>query len=321
MTSRATTAHELSETSTFRNFGQPTRSWSSIVPIIVIHALALGLAPFTFTWTGFTVGVVSAYFIAPLGINLGYHRLLTHRSFAVPRWLERTFVVIALFSLEGPPIQWVAVHRLHHRWSDAEEDPHSPTRSFYWAHVGWLFLNWQHQWASVTYARDIARDPFYRWLQGGLRWFAIYLAHVAVFALVALLGGWLAWHDGSTALALTASVIVWGVLVRQIYVWHVTWAINSATHRWGYQSYETGDGSRNNWLLGLLGAGEGWHNNHHHDQASASNWHQPWELDYTYVLIRMLEKVGLARDVKRPRFERQAERRARSAERALPQDE
>lgn len=284
--------------------GLASLSWGSIVPIVAIHLLALGLAPFYFTWTGLAVGVVSAYVIAPLGINLCYHRLLTHRSLAVPKWLERSLVVIALLSLEGPPIQWVAVHRLHHRWSDADQDPHSPTRSFWWAHVGWLFLNWEHAWAATTYARDLARDPFYRWLQGGLRWFVIYVAHVALFWVLAVLGGYWAWQDMSAALHLGASVVVWGVLVRQVYVWHVTWGINSATHRWGYRTYATDDGSRNNWVLGVLGAGEGWHNNHHHDQASASNWHRPWELDYTYLLIRLLEVLHLARDVKRPRRER-----------------
>src|SRR5688572_4413531 len=149
-------------------------SWASIIPIALIHVVAIGLAPWYFSWTGLIVGIASAYLIAPLGINLGYHRLLTHRSLVVPRWLERTLVVIALLSLEGPPIQWVANHRLHHRWSDLPEDPHSPTRGLWWAHVGWLFVNWGNALAATTYARDVSRDPFYRWLQGGLRWFAIY---------------------------------------------------------------------------------------------------------------------------------------------------
>ena len=288
-------------------------SWPSIVPIVAIHLLALALAPLYFSWTGLLVGVASAYLIAPLGINLTYHRLLTHRSLAVPKWLERALVVLALLSLEGPPVQWVAVHRMHHRWSDEEQDPHSPVRGFFWAHVGWLFVTWRNQWAATTYARDILRDPFYRWLQSGLWWLAIYAAHVALFWAAALLGGWLAWHDLGAARELAASVVVWGVLVRQVYVWHITWGINSATHLWGYRSYETGDRSRNNWLLGLLAAGEGWHNNHHHDQASASNWHRPWELDYTYLLILGLEAVGLASEVKRPRHVR---RHAPAAEHA-----
>lgn len=280
-------------------------SWASLIPIALIHLLAVGLAPFYFSWTGLIVGIASAYVIAPLGINLGYHRLLTHRSFAVPRWLERSLVVIALLSLEGPPIQWVANHRRHHRWSDTASDPHSPVRGLWWAHIGWLFFDWSNPLAATTYARDVSRDRFYRWLQSGGRWLLIYIVHVVLFWSVAVLAGWLLWRDASAALELGASVVVWGVLVRQIYVWHITWGINSATHLWGYRTYETSDGSRNNWVLGLLGAGEGWHNNHHHDQASASNWHRPWEIDYTYMWIRALELVGLARDVKRPRHERQ----------------
>jgi fatty-acid desaturase len=300
----ASTVSDLVSTTRARDASKPTLSWGSIIPIVVVHVLAFALAPWYFSWTGFAVGVASAYVIAPLGINLGYHRLLTHRSLVVPKWLEHTLVGIALLSLEGPPIQWVAVHRLHHRWSDTDQDPHSPIRSFLWGHMGWLFVNWRHQLAATTYARDVSRDAFYRWLQVGLRWFAIYVAHVVLFWAAAVLGGWLISHDMTSALHTGASVVVWGVLVRQVYVWHVTWSINSATHRWGYRTYETDDGSRNNWLLGLLGAGEGWHNNHHHDQASASNWHRPWELDYTYVLIRLLEALGLAHDVKRPRHRR-----------------
>ena len=295
---------EFRATANSRVRATSTPSWGSIIPIVLVHGLAVGLAPWYFTWTGFAVGVASAYVIAPLGINLGYHRLLTHRSLAVPKWLEHVLVAIALLSLEGPPIQWVATHRLHHRWSDEEQDPHSPTRSFFWAHMGWLFVNWQNQLAATTYARDVSRDPFYRWLQVGLRWFAVYVAHVALFWGVAVLGTWWGTGDLAAALHTGASVVVWGVLVRQLYVWHVTWGINSVTHRFGYRSYETSDGSRNNWLLGLLGAGEGWHNNHHHDQASASNWHRPWEIDYTYMLIRLLEVFGLATEVKRPRHER-----------------
>jgi fatty-acid desaturase len=127
------------------------------------------------------------------------------------------------------------------------------------------------------------------------------LIHVALFYAGAVLAGWLAWHDVQAATALGMSVLVWGVLVRQVYVWHVTWGVNSIRHILGYRNYETPDRSRNNWFWGLISMGEGWHNNHHHDPASASNWHRAWEVDGTYLIIRALEVVGLATDVKRPR--------------------
>jgi fatty-acid desaturase len=279
--------------------------WEALIPIALIHVLGLALAPFYFSRIGLIVGLIGAYIIAPIGINLTYHRILTHRSLSVPRWLEHTFVVIALLSLEGPPMQWVSVHRLHHRRSDEPEDPHSPRQGLFWAHMGWLFRPQHSPMLATSYARDLASDPFYRWLQGGLRWFGIYAAHVIVLWGAGVLGGWLAWRDIHAATQLGWSILVWGVLVRQIYVWHITWSINSLTHVWGYQSYATKDQSRNNWLLGIFAAGEGWHNNHHHDQASASNWHRFWEFDWTYVLIRCLELAGLATDVKRPRHARQ----------------
>jgi fatty-acid desaturase len=304
MLEQSTTNDSTAQLSDQRPHGVTVIAWASLIPITLIHVTALTLAPLYFSWTGVVVGFISGYIIAPLGINLTYHRLLTHRSLAVPKWLERSLVVLALLSLEGPPMQWVATHRLHHRKSDSDGDPHSPRRGLFWAHLGWIFRPAHSPWITTTYARDIARDPFYRWLQGGWHWFSIYVAHAVLFWVVAVGSALLAGRDLSAAFALGASVLVWGVLVRQIYVWHITWCINSLTHVWGYRSYPTRDDSRNNWLLGVLGAGEGWHNNHHHDPASASNWHKPWELDGTYVLIRLLEVCGLATNVKRPRRER-----------------
>jgi fatty-acid desaturase len=120
--------------------------------------------------------------------------------------------------------------------------------------------------------------------------------------------GWLAGGQPSAGVQLGLSWLVWGVFVRTVVVWHITWSVNSLTHLWGYRNYKTSDNSRNNWLVGLVAHGEGWHNNHHAEQASAAHGHRWWEIDVTYLTICCLEAVGLAHDVVRPRRQRPANR-------------
>lgn len=286
--------------------------WAYAIPIALLHALALlAFVPWFFSWTGVIVMLLGVHVFGQ-GITLCYHRLLTHRSFQVPRWLEHFFVIIALCCMEDTPAKWVATHRYHHNHSDEQPDPHSPLVTFLWGHIGWLIIqNPGVRSISVyqKYAPDILRDPFYMkleknpWLPG---W--IYLAHAALFFLAGLAIGW--WQDG-TAMAgvqFGASLLVWGVIVRTVVVWHITWSVNSITHLFGYRNYETGENSRNNWLVALLTVGEGWHNNHHEDPASASVQHRWWEIDITYYEIKLLEKLGLAWNVIPPKFKRRAMR-------------
>jgi stearoyl-CoA desaturase (delta-9 desaturase) len=284
--------------------------WRYAVPIVAIHLLAfLALVPSLFSWTGFWLCLVGIYVYGGLGINLAYHRLLTHRSFKCPLWLERSFVVVALCCMEDAPGSWVATHRLHHNDSDERPDPHSPLVSFLWSHVGWLMVENREvrcMTAYDRYARDVLRDPFYLVLQRTLLPVWIYLAHAVLYfaigvGVVALSGG--SWSEAAT---FGTSLLVWGVLLRTVGVWHITWSVNSLTHLFGYQSYETGENSRNNWLVALLSNGEGWHNNHHQDPASASNSHRWWEIDTVWILIWCLEKCGLVSDVIRPRHQRRA---------------
>jgi stearoyl-CoA desaturase (delta-9 desaturase) len=250
-----------------------------------------------------------------LGINLCYHRLLTHRSLRVPKWLEHVFTTLALCSLQDTPVRWVATHRLHHNHSDDEAaDPHSPQEDFVWGHMGWLFRRNPSLRTLAfyeKYARDLLADGYYRFLEkhpATIVW--VYLVHTVLYALAGAAFGWLWSGSLADAWQLAASWVVWGVWVRTVVVWHITWSVNSLTHRFGYKTYDTGEHSRNNWLVALLAAGEGWHNNHHHDPASASVQHRWWEIDLTYYVIRGLALVGLAREVIPPRF---ARRRAKGA--------
>jgi stearoyl-CoA desaturase (delta-9 desaturase) len=273
--------------------------WLYAVPIALLHAAALlACFPYFFTWTGLIVMVLGV-FVFGQSITLCYHRLLTHKSAKVPKWLERTMVVLALCSMEDTPGRWVATHRYHHVHSDEQPDPHSPLVAFLWAHMGWLMVHnpSTHNLAAYQkYARDILEDPFYMRLEKSPLWILIYIAHAALYFAIGALFSWeMAW-----------SLLIWGVVVRTVIVWHITWSVNSLTHMFGYTNYGTGDHSRNNWLVALLASGEGWHNNHHHDPASASNQHKWWEIDVTYYLICAMGMIGLAKDITPPRHKRLA---------------
>ncbi len=279
--------------------------WRYAVPIVTLHLLALAVClPWLFSWTGVALWVVGTYLYGGLGINIAYHRLLTHRSFKCPLWLERFFVVVALCCLEDAPGSWVATHRLHHNDTDVPLDPHSPLVSFFWSHMGWLMVeNREVRCVSAyeRFARDVLRDPFYLRLERSLLPIWIYLAHALLYFLAGLTAGWLAAGSWSAGVQFGLSVVAWGVVLRTVCVWHISWSVNSLTHLYGYRNYETGENSRNNWLVALLASGEGWHNNHHVDPASASNSHRWWEIDLMYVFICGLEFLGLATEVIRPR--------------------
>ena len=291
--------------------------WAYVVTLLGMHVLALAaLVPWLFHPVTLVVCVVGVYFFGQ-GINFCYHRLLTHHALVIPKWLERFWLVMVLCCLEDTPCKWVTTHRHHHKHADHEDDPHSPLVSFFWSHFQWLTL---HNTGTRTfeayhrYAKDILSDPFCMSLEKRL-WLApaIYVAHAIGFFLAGLAGGWLATGSGAAGLQLGASLLVWGVIVRTVLVWHITWSVNSVTHTWGYRTYETQEQSRNNWLIAILAVGEGWHNNHHYDQASASNQHRWWELDLTYWHIRLLERLGLATKVNLPRH-RRGLRRSRAAQ-------
>ena len=278
--------------------------WPYLAVIIVFHLLLpLALIPGLFTWTGLVLVFLGNYVFGSVGINIGYHRLLTHRSFRCPKWLEHGFALLGVCSLQGSPGRWVAVHRMHHQHSDERPDPHSPLVSFFWGHMGWLVIENRNLDTMSTYekyARDVFQDRFYMRLHRNETWLLIYAAHALLILGLGFLAGWILTGTRVAALHFGLSIFVWGVIVRTVFVWHITWAVNSVAHRWGYRNYKTDEHSRNNWLVALLTNGEGWHNNHHANQRSASHGHRWWELDLTYWTILLLRQVGLASDVIAP---------------------
>ncbi|MDB5350067.1 MAG: Fatty acid desaturase Delta-9 fatty acid desaturase [Planctomycetota bacterium] len=278
--------------------------WTYATGVLGMHALAmLACLPWLFHWASVAAALAGVYVFGTLGINLCYHRLLTHRGYQCPRWLEHGLATLGVCALQDTPARWVAVHRLHHQHSDEQPDPHSPLAGFFWGHMEWLLVeNRELKGLALyeRYAKDLLNDRFYRKLERGLNWLWINLAQWAVFFLAGSVVGWGTSGRLSTGVQFGLSLLVWGVFVRTVLVWHITWSVNSVTHRWGYRTYETDEGSRNNFLIGILSNGEGWHNNHHAQPRAASHGHLWWELDVTYLTLRVLAFVGLAWDIVLP---------------------
>ena len=272
-----------------------------LVTIVAIHALALlALMPYFFSWSAVLVCLLGVH-VFGASITIGYHRLLTHRSFKTPKWFEHLLAILGICSMQDTPARWVAVHRMHHVHSDEQPDPHSPKVSFWWSHCGWLvYVNREsHSVSSLEkFAKDLLRDPFYMRLeQNPLRQFLYSGTQLLIYGLVGGVVGWLTAGTMSEMVRLALGFVVWGVFLRVVLVWHITWSVNSLTHLFGYRNYATDEGSRNNWLVALLTFGEGWHNNHHDDPSSASLQHRWWEFDICYYEILLLSFLGLARDI------------------------
>jgi stearoyl-CoA desaturase (delta-9 desaturase) len=258
-------------------------NWVTVFFFAAFHGVAL-LAPWFFSWSALGVAIVLHWLFGSVGICLGYHRLLSHRSLRVPQWLEGVLITIGALAMQGGPIFWVGGHRKHHAFTeDADRDPYSARRGFWWSHIVWILKPQEHSFAYSQYSRyapDLAKKAYYRWLD---RYFVVLQVPLAI-ALYAL-GGW--------------SFVIYGVFLRAVLLWHSTWFVNSATHCWGYRNFDADDNARNLWWVSLLTFGEGWHNNHHSfPRAAQTGWHW-WEIDITWHIIQLLEWVGLATKVKR----------------------
>ncbi len=255
-------------------------NWVHIVYLAVIHGAALfAFLPGNFSWKAVALMLFLHWVTGGLGITLGLHRLVSHRSFQTPKWLEYFLIFCATLACEGGVIDWVGLHRIHHQFSDHESDPHDSNKGFWWSHMGWMFFQSPAKKNIDRYIKDIADDPVYRFFQN------YFVPIQAVLGLVLyLLGGW--------------SFVVWGIFVRLVLVFHCTWFVNSATHKFGYKTYESGDNSRNCWWVALVTYGEGWHNNHHAFQYSARHGLKWWEIDLTWMTIQLLQALGLATKVK-----------------------
>jgi fatty-acid desaturase len=259
---------------------RPKINWVNTLFFIALHIGALlAFIPSNFSWTAVGVAFLLYWISGGLGVTLGFHRLITHRSFVTPKWLEYLLALCGTLACQGGPIEWVGTHRIHHLHSDTENDPHDSNKGFWWSHIGWLIFQSPSQSQIPRFTKDIGEDPVYQFLQKNFIFIQIALGAVLLF-----LGGW--------------SFVVWGIFARIVWVYHCTWLVNSATHKFGYQSYESGDRSTNCWWVAVLVFGEGWHNNHHAYQYSARHGLEWWEIDMTWMTIQLLEVFGLATNIK-----------------------
>ena len=255
-------------------------NWITTLALVVLHIGAVA-ALFMFSWSGLAVALLLYWVATGFGISMGYHRLHTHRSYKVPRWLEYFFAVCGTLTLEGGPIFWVAVHRIHHQKSDKLGDPHSPRDGAWWAHVGWILLGeTKHNNTRMMskYAPDLAKDRFYVWLNN-YHWLPILVLAAALWAMGGL------------------QMVLWGVCLRIVFGLHATWLVNSATHMWGSRRFATRDDSRNNWWVALITFGEGWHNNHHAHPTSARHGLAWYEFDPSWIQIKIMKIFGLAKSI------------------------
>ncbi len=246
----------------------------------IFHALALlAFFPFAFSWSAVVVMLVLNWMTASLGICLGFHRYLTHRSLDLPKWLGYFFVLLGSLALENGPIKWVGQHRMHHANSDTDQEPHSARKGFWWAHMGWMLHKhpvFDNPFRIKSYTKDLQDDAFYAFLEKH------FISVQVAFGLILFAIGGIPW-------------VIWGIFLRVVLVYHQTWLVNSAAHTFGYKNLKLeNDLSTNCWWVGLLAFGEGWHNNHHAFPKSARHGLRPWEVDMTWWTISGLKTLGLA---------------------------
>lgn len=284
-----------------------------VLPLAGAVAAALLLWGWGFSWTHLLV-LVGMYLATGLGITIGYHRLFTHKSFQAAPAVQVVLGILGSMAVEGPLFRWVATHRCHHKHSDRTNDPHSPhlhgegwwglLAGLWHAHCGWLFERDQPR--LYRYIPDLLNQRSLRAINRG---FPIWV--VLGLLIPTVLGGLLTWSWSGLLMG-----FLWGGMARIFLVHHMTWSINSICHVWGTRPFHTPDESRNNFVFGILGMGEGWHNNHHAFPASARHGLRWWEIDVSYWLIRGMAAIGLAWDVRVPDWRRLEAKREAGVEAA-----
>lgn len=259
-----------------------TVNWKNLSIVVSFHALAIfGLLHFS--WQNLAALLIGNWIVGSLGVGLGYHRLLTHRSFKAPKWLEYALTVLGTMAVQDDAPKWVTTHRIHHQFTEQDRDPHSTRPGFWWAHIGWIIYGTANDHDLKTknkYVPDLMKDRFHSALA------RYYYAPLLMSALILFaVGGW--------------TMVLWGVFGRVVFGWHSTWLVNSATHFWGSRPNRTTDDSTNNPIIAILTFGEGWHNNHHAFPASARHGLGRFQFDQNWITILLFEKLGWATNIKR----------------------
>jgi stearoyl-CoA desaturase (Delta-9 desaturase) len=271
MTNEATTAKPRA-----KSFGY----YFDFVGIVAIH---FGTLYAFYRGTSWKLVAMAAffYFLRMFAITGVYHRYFSHRTYKTSRVFQFLLALLGTTATQKGPLWWASTHRVHHKYSDTEQDVHSPKqRGFFYAHMGW-WLGDEHSEVQWKWIQDFAKYPELRWLDR---------YHVVGFVLASIVAALIGGFDG----------FLWGYVVSTCFLMHGTFTINSLAHVFGSRRFETTDTSRNNFWLALITMGEGWHNNHHYYQSSCPNGFYWWELDATYYILRALSWVGLVWDIRMP---------------------
>ena len=273
------------------------------VGFLFCHLIAaLALLPWFFSWTGVILLFVGNFVFGVIGINLTYHRLVSHRAFSCPRWFECTLASSAHLACStrrriGPRFIAGIITTPTTRTT-----PTARSKSFFWGHMGWLLVkkeNLTRRPLLERYAKDLMRDPFYAWLEARNNWIKIGLLSWIAYFVAGFGAAYLSGSSAAASVQFGLSLLVWGAALRTVAVWHLTWSVNSASHLWGYRNYETPDQSRNNIFVSLIVGGE-WHNNHHADPRSARQGHTRWEIDVAWLTLCLFQRLGLVTEVVLP---------------------
>ncbi len=250
------------------------------IPFAAVHLTCLAAFFIPFRWS-YVLLCLGLYYARMFFVTAGYHRYFSHRSFKTSRVFQFVLAFLAMTSSQKGVLWWAAHHRRHHRFSDQENDLHSPVRDgFWWSHLGWILAR-ENDSTDVESVRDFYKYPELRWLN---RHFLVPPVSLAVALWLA--GGW--------------SALVWGFFISTVLLWHGSFMVNSLAHVFGRRRYRTSDTSRNSFLIALVTLGEGWHNNHHHYMASVRQGFFWWEVDGTYYLLKLLSGFGLVWDLRVP---------------------
>jgi stearoyl-CoA desaturase (delta-9 desaturase) len=262
--------------------GEPSEDdridWLRVIPFLALHAGCLGVIWVGWSWTGIAVAA-ALYVVRMFAVTAFYHRYFSHRAFRATRAWQFVFAVLGNTSAQRGPLWWAAHHRNHHRHSDHEGDAHSPHQhGILWSHVFWFTTprNFRTEYEQVP---DLARYPELRFLDR-FDW----VVPVVLAATLFLIGG--------------AHLLVWGFFISTVALFHGTCLINSAAHLIGRKRYETDDESRNSLILAIVTLGEGWHNNHHYYPGSVRQGHRWWEIDPTWYVLLLMERLGIVSDLR-----------------------
>lgn len=253
-------------------------SFGTVIPFVLLHAGCVGAFFVHFRWSSVEL-LLAIYVVRMFGITAGYHRYFSHRTYKLGRGWQFLMAFLAETSGQKGVLWWAAHHRVHHRYADQDPDIHSPLkREFWWAHVGWVLSN-EYDNYDPALIQDFGKYPELRWLDKH------YMVPPVVLAAVLLLSG-------------GPGAFVWGFVLSTVLLFHGTFTINSVAHLWGSRRFDTSDDSRNNFVLAIVTLGEGWHNNHHKFMYACRQGIRWWEVDVTYYALKMLNWLGIAKDLR-----------------------